>query len=203
MSHPAHPDPGTPDGQYTNPQQNGTTNNGHTENHVRSNRESGKTRELDGYGKSSPKSPLSILARLEHFTWAQYTWSMSTGGISLLLSESTQPNTFTGLQTIGKVVYIIDLCVFSLITTCIVTRFLRYKGTFLASLTHATEGMFSACCFLSMASIIGSMARYGIPSCGEWLVIVYRVLFWIYYAVTLIHAIGMYSESMSKGSSFK
>lgn len=142
-----------------------------------------------------------ILGRLEHFTWANYTLSMSTGGISLLISESTQANTFYGQQTIGKVVYIFDLFVITLITTAITTRFIKYKGTFLASLAHPTEGVFckfasrsvkipgcaateyklttAACFFLSLASIIGSISRYGIPNCGEWLVVVYRILFWV------------------------
>lgn len=83
-----------------------------------------------------------LLGRLEHFTWANYTLSMSTGGISLLISESTQPNTFYGQETIGKVVYIIDLVFFTLITTALITRFIKYKGTFLASLAHPTEGLF-------------------------------------------------------------
>lgn len=83
-----------------------------------------------------------ILGRLEHFTWANYTFTMSTGGMSLLISESTQPNTFYGQQTIGKVVYIFDLVMFTLITAAIITRFVKYKGTFLASLAHPTEGLF-------------------------------------------------------------
>lgn len=155
-----------------------------------------------------------ILGRLEHFTWANYTLTMSTGGISLLISESTQPNTFYGQQTIGKVLYIFDLVLFTLITCALITRFIKYKGTFLASLAHPTEGLFcrsslgvtnasaytdtnhkstiAACFFLSLSSIIGSIVRYGIPNCGYWLVVVYRILFWIYFAATLIYAVGMY-----------
>lgn len=155
-----------------------------------------------------------LLGRLEHFTWANYTLSMSTGGISLLISEGTQPNTFYGQQTIGKVLYIFDLVVFTLITAALITRFIKYKGTFMASLVHPTEGLFckyiyvfpnlptstladyecptAACFFLSLASIIGSIARYGIPNCGYWLVVVYRILFWTYFAATIIYAVGMY-----------
>lgn len=175
-------------------------------------RQNGRNVENEENDVREPRGDL--LGRLEHFTWANYTLTMSTGGISLLISESTQPNTFYGQQTIGKVVYILDLVLFTLITTALITRFIKYKGTFLASLAHPTEGLFcefdrshmdiliaqllitgpytAACFFLSLASIIGSIARYGIPNCGYWLVVVYRILFWIYFAATAIYAVGMY-----------
>lgn len=133
-----------------------------------------------------------FLNRIRHFTWANYTLPMSTGGLALLVSESTQPHTFHGLQTIGKVIYIFDLLIFTLITATLVTRFIRYPGTFRASLVHPTEGLFVPTFFLSLASIIGSIGRYGIPSCGEWLVVVYRVLFWLYFAVAFCVAVGLY-----------
>lgn len=136
---------------------------------------------------------LGILDRLEHFTWAWFTLSMSTGGIALLLSPSTQPHTFPGLNTIGKVVYIFDLVIFT--TLCCATgyRFFRWRDRLVGSLTHPTESFMVGTCFLSLASIIGSIARYGIPACGPWLVVVYRVLFWIYFAVTFIYAVGEYT----------
>lgn len=99
-------------------------------------------REDEDEKKDVRESRGDLLGRLEHFTWANYTLTMSTGGISLLISESTQPNTFYGQQTIGKVVYIIDLVLFTLITVALITRFIKYKGTFMASLAHPTEGLF-------------------------------------------------------------
>lgn len=118
---------------------------------------------------------------------------MATGGIALLLSPATQPHPFDGLETIGKVVYIIDLVIFLSCCAAISYRFLRWPGTFIASLTHPTESLFVATSFLSMASIIAAIARYGIPVCGAWLVVVYRVLFWIYFAVTFCWAVGSYT----------
>ncbi|KAH6654149.1 voltage-dependent anion channel [Truncatella angustata] len=118
---------------------------------------------------------------------------MSTGGLSLLLAEQTQAFNFHGLQTIGKVVYLFDLVVFSTVTAAIIYRFIRFPGVFKASITHPTEGLFLGTSFLSLASIIGGMGRYGIPSCGPWLVVVYRILFWIYFAVTFLIAAGQYS----------
>ncbi|KAI2625742.1 voltage-dependent anion channel [Hypoxylon sp. NC1633] len=142
--------------------------------------------------KGWPHSFMSdFLSRLEHFTWANYTLPMSTGGLALLLAE--QAFVFPGLQTIGKVVYIFDLILFTLVTAAIIYRFVTFPGTLKASITHPTEALFLGTSTLSLASIIAGIAHYGIPACGPWLVTVYQVLFWIYFLVTFIIAVGQYS----------
>lgn len=128
--------------------------------------------------------------RLKHFTWANYTLPMSTGGLALLLSS--QPHTFTGLHTIGKVVYLFDLVVFTLVTAAITFRFWRYPKTLKNSLNHPTESLFFATSLLSLASIISCIARYGIPESGPWLIVTYRVLFWLYFAVSFSTGVAQY-----------
>lgn len=149
----------------------------------------------NGYSRKGRRYGLvsDFLARLEHFTWANYTFPMSTGGLALLLAEQTQGFTFPGLQTIGKVVYIFDLIAFTLVTAAITYRFVKFPGTLKASITHPTEALFLGTSTLSVASIIAGIARYGIPSCGPWLVTAYRVLFWIYFVTTFAIAVGQYS----------
>lgn len=146
-----------------------------------------------GLDKGAYRDPNKLSSRLEHWTWANYTFPMSTGGLALLLSEKTQAFSFTGLQTIGKVVYIWDLVVFTTVTAAIIYRFSKYPGSLRASIVHPTEGLFLGPAFLSIASIIAAIARYGIPECGPWLVVAYRVLFWIYFACTFLVAAGQYS----------
>ncbi|KAI0554408.1 voltage-dependent anion channel [Xylaria curta] len=139
------------------------------------------------------RARFSWLGRLKHFTWANFTLPMATGGLALLLAEQTQGFTFRGLQTIGKFVYVLDLVIFTLTTSAITYRFIKFPGTLKKSIVHPTEGLFLGTSTLSLASIISGIARYGIPSCGEWLVVVYRILFWIYFAVTFLIAVGQYS----------
>ncbi|KAK9779547.1 putative Malic acid transport protein [Seiridium cardinale] len=162
---------------------------------VRTDAGTGEKQEHNGEGtsKSRNQNPDKLLNRLEHWTWANYTFPMSTGGLCLLLSEDTQAFNFTGLQTIGKVVYIFDLVVFAIVTAAIIYRFTKFPGTLKASITHPTEGLFLGTSALSCASIIAAIARYGIPECGPWLVVAYRVLFWIYFAATFLIAAGQYS----------
>ncbi|OQV01783.1 hypothetical protein CLAIMM_07077 [Cladophialophora immunda] len=130
--------------------------------------------------------------RLRHLTWAWFTFPMATGGLALLLSPKNQPHTFTGLETIGEIVYICDLFIFAFIASAITYRFVRWRGTLKASLVHPTESLFFGTAFLSLASIIAGMALYGIEHTGDWLVVTYRVLFWLYFACTFIAAVGLY-----------
>lgn len=118
---------------------------------------------------------------------------MATGGLAVLLAEQTQGFTFRGLQTIGKFFYILDLVFFSLIVIAIMYRFAKYPGTLKSSIVHPTEGLFLGTAPLSVASIISGIARYGIPACGPWLVVVYRVLFWAYFAITFVLAVAQYA----------
>ncbi|KAI1125162.1 voltage-dependent anion channel [Nemania abortiva] len=144
-----------------------------------------------GIRGKKPQSP--FLARLKHFTWANFTLPMSTGGLALLLADETQGFTFRGLQTIGKVVYVLDLVIFTLVASAITYRFVKFPGTLKKSVVHPTEGLFLGTSTLSLASIISGIAKYGIPSCGPWLIVVYRILFWIYFAVTFVIAVGQYA----------
>ena len=59
---------------------------------------------------SSEERHVTIRERLSHFTWAWFEITMSTGALAILLTY--QPFTFPGLQTIGKIVFILDLVLF-------------------------------------------------------------------------------------------
>ncbi|KKP00266.1 hypothetical protein THAR02_07619 [Trichoderma harzianum] len=144
---------------------------------------------IDIYDPNRPKLP--IRQRLQHFTWAWYTFPMSTGGLSLLIFA--QPNQFTGLKTVGLVVYIINLIIFSLITITMIARFLLHTGELARSLTHAREGFFFPTFFLSIATIITSTQRYVIPDDHVVLEWVIQAAFWVYVALTSVLATGQYS----------
>ncbi|KAI3326282.1 voltage-dependent anion channel [Xylariaceae sp. AK1471] len=148
---------------------------------------------MDGQAVERMEPRFAWLARLKHFTWANFTLPMATGGLALLLAEETQGFTFRGLQTIGKFVYILDLVIFTLVVSAITYRFIKWPGTLKKSIVHPTEGLFLGASTLSLASIIAGTARYGIPSCGPWLVVVDRILFWIYFVVTFTIAVAQYS----------
>lgn len=153
--------------------------------------------DIEGAKRSSPTSEsvhddghMRLSDRLQHFTWAWYLLTMSTGGYATLLSN--QPHTFRGLRTIGKIVFIFDLIAFCLITAFTIHRFRLRPHLFIRSLRNPTELLFVPTAMLSLASIIVGIQSFGLPSCGPWLITVVRILFWTYVALAFLLAVGAY-----------
>jgi tellurite resistance protein TehA-like permease len=109
---------------------------------------------------------------------------------SVVLSH--QPFYFTGLNTIGKVVFLIDLVLFLLLTLAITTRFILHPGSFTKSLHHPTESFFFGSFWVSLNLILYCIQAYGVPSAGPWLRITMEYLFWIYIFCALLVAIFQY-----------
>lgn len=131
-------------------------------------------------------------SRIRHVTWAWFTCSMSTGGIALCLYRA--PFKFQGLLTIGKIVFIFDLLLFTAFCTGMMLRFYIIRGSFRRSLSnsHRAESLFFPAFWLSIAIIINNIEVYGSPACGRWLVDVQRILYWTYMACALLLAIFQY-----------
>jgi len=133
---------------------------------------------------------LSLRDRLHHFTWAWFTLTMSTGGLATLLHVN--PHRFSGLTTIGTIVFIFNLVLFVSLTSAITTRFILWPDAFHKSLQHPSESLFFPCFWLSASTIILGIQAYGVPSCGPWLPVVLRILFWIYVGITFFVAVIQY-----------
>jgi tellurite resistance protein TehA-like permease len=116
---------------------------------------------------------------------------MATGGVATLLNA--QPNQFTGLKTIGKVVFIYDLVLFVAFTALISARFIMFRGTFTSAIIHPTESLFIPTFFLSIVNIFDCIQAYAVPVCGPWLIVVQRVVFWIYLACCFLLATAQYT----------
>ncbi|KAI0100184.1 voltage-dependent anion channel-domain-containing protein [Nemania sp. FL0031] len=149
---------------------------------------------IDIYDPNRPK--LGLRQRIHHFTWAWFTWPMSTGGLSLLIYA--QPYQFPGLRQIGFAVYITNLVIFTTLLICMITRFCLHRDDFRNSITHAREGLFLPTFFLALATIITSTERYIVLENDtplRWLIL---GAFWGYLLVTLALAVGQYSYLFAK-----
>lgn len=144
---------------------------------------------VDMFDPNRPKMPLK--QRLHHFTWAWYTLTMSTGGLSLLIFA--QPHQFPGLRQIGMVVYVVNILLFVGVCTAMLLRFFFNPGDMAKSLTHEREGFFFPTFFLTIATLITSTQRYAIPDNDSTLAWAIQVAFWGYVILTLMLAIGQYS----------
>lgn len=121
----------------------------------------------------------------DHMTWAWFTATQSTGGVAALLSEC--PKQFHGLQTIGTIIFIFNIVLWLVFIGLMLTRWIRNPKAIRACLTKAPEAYFYGSFWLSFATFIICMQRFGQPNVGDWLLVVIRVLFWIYAAITLLN----------------
>lgn len=133
---------------------------------------------------------LSLRNRLSHFTWSWYECTMSTGAIASLISQ--QPYTFTGLMTIGKIFFILDIVLFLLFTALITVRFATNRGSFTRSLHHPHESFFFGCFWVSLTLILYNVQQFGVPSSGPWLIKALEVLFWTYAGCAMLVAVFQY-----------
>lgn len=167
-----------------------------------------KPYELGDGEKDKPPEFVGLRDRIAHFTWYMqpladhnvlliipnrpwFAATMSTGSLAVVLGNT--PNTFTGLRTIGKVVFIFDLVLFLLFNALMITRFILVPRKLLASLHHPVEGLFHGTYWVSVALILNCAYIYGNPDTGPWFPKALEVCFWIYCSAAFIVGVMQYS----------
>ncbi len=117
---------------------------------------------------------------------------MSTGGIAVLLGQT--PLRFKGLTVIGKIFFLLDLCMLLIGIALMLTRFIVRPRVINKSMHHPPEALFFGAFWVSLALILNCTQIYGVPACGPWLVTALRVSFWLYAALVLLVAIFQYAK---------
>lgn len=115
---------------------------------------------------------------------------MSTGALAVVLAQT--PNQFTGLQTIGKIFFILDIVLFLLFNVLMTTRFILVPKKLPASLHHPVEGLFFGSYWVSVALILNGAQLYGGSPTGPWLTKALEICFWTYCALVFIVGVGQY-----------
>ncbi|KAF1829439.1 hypothetical protein BDW02DRAFT_651345 [Decorospora gaudefroyi] len=138
-----------------------------------------------------PPQEVGLRDRLAHFTWPWFACTMSTGSLAVVLGNT--PNTFTGLQTIGKIVFILDLVLFTLFNICMLIRFILVPRKLLGSLHHPVEGLFFGTYWVSVALILNCTYVYGHSSMGPWLTKALEITYWMYCIASFSVGVAQYS----------
>ncbi|KAF1348481.1 voltage-dependent anion channel-domain-containing protein [Delphinella strobiligena] len=115
---------------------------------------------------------------------------MSTGAIETLLAQ--QPYSFDGLETIGKIFFILDLVLFVTFCILITFRFPMKSSALGRSLHHPHESFYFGTFLVSIALILYCSQEYGVLSSGPWLVYALKVCFWIYAGIALVTVVFQY-----------
>lgn len=140
--------------------------------------------------RKSQDQNVSIKERLVHFTWAWFDCTMSTGALASLLGQ--QLNTFPGLKTISKVVFVINIVLFVTFCILITVRFILNPQALTKLLHHPFKSFYFGAYWVSLALILYNTQQYGVPSCGPWLVKALEVCYWIYASCALLVAVFQY-----------
>ncbi|KGO76095.1 C4-dicarboxylate transporter/malic acid transport protein [Penicillium italicum] len=147
---------------------------------------------------------VTLKERACQIKWGWYSMSMATGGISVLLHRT--PHQFTGLEVIGKIIYIFNLAFFLVITACMAVRFKSRPTALKESFRDGNESYYAPTCLLAIATIILGAQGYGVSSCGPWLPVALRIVFWIYVALSTLSAVFhnwyLYHLAMAKQQPF-
>ena len=136
------------------------------------------------------RGKLSFSERSLRITWAWFPASLSTNSMASVISQ--QPYTFPGLETIGKIFYILSIVMFCLFLGLIIARFVRKPRAIRTSLHHPSESFFFGGFWVNFALMILGMQSYGVPASGEWLLRAVRILYWIYFAAAMLIAVLQY-----------
>ncbi|KAF2129434.1 C4-dicarboxylate transporter/malic acid transport protein-like protein [Dothidotthia symphoricarpi CBS 119687] len=147
--------------------------------------------EGDNVGENMPPEVVGLRDRIVHFTWPWFAATMSTGALAVVLGNT--PNRFRGLQTIGEIVFIVDIVMFLLFNGLMATRFILIPRKFTASLHHPVEGLFYGTYFVSAALILNCSYIYGNGKTGPWLTTALGICFWIYCAIAFCVGVAQYS----------
>lgn len=116
---------------------------------------------------------------------------MSTGSLAVLLGQT--PYRFSGLDTIGKVFFILDIVLLLSFLGLLLTRFALRPAVVKGSLRYPPEALFFGSFWVSVSLLLTNIAIYGVPSAGRWLVDALEICFWIYSALAFLVTVFQYS----------
>lgn len=102
------------------------------------------------------------------------------------------PYRFRGLETIGVIFFLANICFYIAIWILLLCRFYFYPYTFRASLYHPTESLFVPAAVVSFGTILINISQYGLEHAGQWLNNVVHILFWIDATLAMFFSSGIY-----------
>ncbi|KXG53828.1 C4-dicarboxylate transporter/malic acid transport protein [Penicillium griseofulvum] len=140
--------------------------------------------------KRTVSGQLSWKKRIRHITWAYFTLTMATGGLANVLYQV--PFRFKGLDTIGTVVFLVNIALYLIIWALLLVRFYHYPYTFKASFMHPTESLFVPASIVSFGTILINISQYGPENTGPWLMRAVCILFWIDATLAVMFTAGIY-----------
>ena len=109
-----------------------------------------------------------------------------------MANKDLVPFRFKGLDTIGIVVFLVNIVLYLIIWALLLVRFYHYPYTFKASFKHPTESLFVPASIVSFGTILINISQYGPENTGPWLMRAVCILFWIDATLAVMFSAGIY-----------
>lgn len=113
--------------------------------------------------QSDKESTNALLRRLDHacfnLTPGFFSLNMGTGITSILLYNFPYPADW--LKTIGVIIFVLNIVIFAALALGNIMRYIRFKGVFVATLTHPAAGLFWGTLPMGFATIVVSRFPLG------------------------------------------
>ena len=102
------------------------------------------------------------------------------------------PYQFRGLETIGIIVFLVNIALYIIIWALMFLRFYFFPYTFKASFLHPTESLFVPAAAVSFGTILINITQFGPDKTGVWLNDAIGVLFWFQATLAVVFSAGIY-----------
>lgn len=123
---------------------------------------------------------------------SQYlNWQAGLFSVEMLTTRAV-PYRSAWLDYVGLIVFFLNLVLYLIIWSMLLTRFLSWPSTFRASLVHPTESLFVPGFVVSLGTICITIVEYGANNTGRWLTRAVLVLFWINVFLAMTLSITIY-----------
>ncbi|KAK3901130.1 voltage-dependent anion channel [Staphylotrichum tortipilum] len=128
------------------------------------------------------RGKVGVRERIGCFQWTWFTMTMATGGIANVLHSI--PYESRWLTGVGLAFFFLNICLFVMNCVLICLRFYWRPSSLIDSFTDQFESL--------TGTILITIAQYGIPHTGPWLVNTIEALFWIYISISTVISAGLY-----------
>ncbi|KAK7032766.1 sulfite efflux pump SSU1 [Favolaschia claudopus] len=135
----------------------------------------------------------TLKACIRHFTWSWHTIVMGTGAVASLVSRFHFGEGSEAVKVLTLLLFFLNLCFFSIITTATVARYYLFPELWDAMLEHPTQSLFmgafpmGASTLINLSLTIHQTYSYG----GPGFVYALWAFWWLDCAISLFIAIGM------------
>ncbi|UST81384.1 TDT family transporter [Pseudomonas siliginis] len=120
---------------------------------------------------------------IRQFTPNWFAATMGTGVLALALAQL--PLAIPGLRAVAEGLWLFNILLFSLFTAAYAARWILFFDEAQRIFGHSTVSMFFGTIPMGLATIINGFLLFGLPRCGDGVIQLVEVLWWIDVAMSL------------------